>query len=111
MLCPKSEEARYDLFVTVRWRLRRERERDGEYSSESDSSEEASEEDESLVGPCPETDREPRAGLAEAEPGVRTGRGFGSGTSEIEPIDPATETGRIVGLGLALAKFVLLRRA
>ena len=73
MLCPESEEAEYDLFVTMRWRLRHERERDGEYSSESDSSKEASEDDESLVEPCPETDQEPRAVLVEAEPSVCTG--------------------------------------
>ena len=100
--------------MIVRWRLSRERDREGEYSSDSDSSDEdASDELDALfdelflkveTGLC--------VGVGDAE-GVldRIGSGccFGIARSDIDEF--ATESGRIVGLGDPLVRLVELRRA
>ena len=100
--------------MIVRWRLSRDRERDGEQSSDSESSEEeASEELEVRFGASclnDETGRCVGVGGAEGVPD-RVGRDvcFVRARSDTEEV--ATESGRIVGLGDPLVRLVELRRA
>lgn len=93
--------------MIVRWRPSRERDREGECSSESDSSaEEDSEVDESFV----EKDEvfESRDGPA----GGRTARGgLGGGVSEFTEFDIDMGRGSGCGLGDPRARLVELRRA
>lgn len=95
----------------VRWRLRREREREGEPSSESDTSDELVSSDEDRTLDLLEGfGLPPRPGVGEGEAVGRFARG-GLGGTISEICEVATDAGRIIGLGEPLAKFVLLLRA